>query len=93
MYSNLFTYWHLYRAFSIVQHVLYRYEMMRYKGTQANNLCEKSMHTLYSICEQPHQGEVSTILDPSLSHTYAHSAICSFTEDLLLWYLTSDTRF
>ena len=49
--------------------------MARYKGTQASHLYEKSMHTLCTISEQPLLAEASTILDRSLSHTYAHSAI------------------
>ena len=51
------------------------YEMARYKGTQASHLYEKSMHTLCTISEQPLLVEASTILDGSVSHTYAHSAI------------------
>ena len=45
------------------------------KGTQASHLYEKSMHTLCTISEQPLLAEASTILDQSLSHTYAYSAI------------------
>ena len=51
------------------------YEMARYKGTQASLLYEKSMHTLCTISEQPLLTEASNILDQSLSHTYADSAI------------------
>ena len=49
--------------------------MARYKGTQASHLYEKSMHTLCTISEHQLLAEASTILDRSLSHTYAHSAI------------------
>ena len=39
------------------------YEMVRYKGTQASHLYEKSMHTLCTISEQPFLAEAATILD------------------------------
>ena len=48
---------------------------MRYKGTQASHLYEKSMHTLCTISEQPLLAKASIILNRSLSHTCAHSAI------------------
>ena len=38
------------------------YEMVRYNGTQASHLYEKSMHTLCTISEQPLLAEASTIL-------------------------------
>ena len=43
------------------------YEMARYKGTQASQLYEKSLHTQCTINEQPLQAEASTILDRSLA--------------------------
>ena len=74
-YFIYFIYCHLYSAFSIAQMHCTGYEMARYKDTQASYLYEKLIHTLCTNNEQPLLAEASAILDRSLSHTYAHSAI------------------
>ena len=49
--------------------------MVRYKGTQASHLHEKSMHTQCAISEQPLHAEASTILDQSpITH------LCTFSD-------------
>ena len=72
--SYLFIYCHLYMysAFSIVTTMLPMlnaqmrctgYEMVRYKGTQASHLYEKSMNKLCTISEQRLLAEASTNID------------------------------
>ena len=71
--------------------------MVRYKGTQANHLYEKSIHTLCTLCEKLLQAKASTILELSLSHPYAYSAIMVsmylYSRSRLMQYLTSDAKF
>ena len=77
IFIYLFIYCHLYSAFSIVQcsNALYRLWDGEIQGhTGQPSVREFDAHTV-QFNEQPLLAEASTILDRSLSHTYAHSAI------------------